>query len=144
MCLERTVINFGIGLATAGLAGVVLTRECKYLVNITVVFDSSPDSYSPRNDLDCEPHFTFRVNLRFSCSRIVRDLIECCAQRLLLCDEIVGGLSYVPVATARQEQSIRLRLLSTAVSIYKKSIPDTRYVFFSFSWKGCFRFEEFT
>lgn len=26
-CLERTVINFGIGLVSAGVAGVVLTRE---------------------------------------------------------------------------------------------------------------------
>ena len=26
-CLERTVINFGIGLVSAGLAGIVLTRE---------------------------------------------------------------------------------------------------------------------
>lgn len=28
VCLERTVINFGIGVVAAGLAGVVLTREC--------------------------------------------------------------------------------------------------------------------
>lgn len=27
-CLERTVINFGIGLVAAGLGGAVLTREC--------------------------------------------------------------------------------------------------------------------
>ncbi|CAM9921142.1 unnamed protein product, partial [Ascophyllum nodosum] len=26
VCLERAVINFGIGIVTAGLAGVVLTR----------------------------------------------------------------------------------------------------------------------
>ena len=28
VCLERTVINFGMGVVAAGLAGVVLTREC--------------------------------------------------------------------------------------------------------------------